>query len=647
VQSLVDCAPTLDSFVAEVEEGLAFLRRTGNEQIRETLDSYRWLAAVLRDERAGGAGEAVPIDRYAGNPPSLLIAHLTRAIVAAIFGEPADLAAHTAAAMPLLPAVPGNYATAQAEPLRALALAGQVRAGHGAERDALLSELDDVMRRLAARAADAPANFRHLLRLVEAERAWAVGDFRAALLAYDAAQSEVADRRRPWHRALIAERAARFFLAHGVDHAGQRLLADARREYLAWGATAKVEQLDWAHTSMRTQIGAYDGDRSVITTGTIDLLGILSGSQALSSETSVERLHARIVEVLGALTGATGVHLLLWSEDRRAWLLPAPVSAGGMIAVSETSHEHPMPMSVLRYAERTREPLVVADATVDDRFSRDPYFADFGCCSVLVVPILSRGTLRAALLLENRFIRGAFTTKRLDAVKLVAGQLAVSLDNAQLYAELMASRARIVASADQARRRMERDLHDGAQQRFVHTIVVLEMARRALAGVEGPGPQLVEEALANAERANEELRELAHGIHPGILSSGGLGTALEALARRSAIPVTVDLRTDARLPEHIEVTAYFVVSEALTNAAKHANASTMHVTVETSDGDARLTVSDDGVGGADPTRGSGLVGLKDRVEAIGGTLTVDSRLGQGTRLHVELPLDPNQPTRSR
>ena len=124
-------------------------------------------------------------------------------------------------------------------------------------------------------------------------------------------------------------------------------------------------------------------------------------------------------------------------------------------------------MSVLRYAQRTGEPLVVGDATRDDRFARDPYFTDVDCCSLLAVPILSRGTLRAVLLLENRLIRGAFTTDRLDAVKLIAGQLAVSLDNAQLYAELTASRARIVATADHTRRRIERDLHDGAQQRLV------------------------------------------------------------------------------------------------------------------------------------------------------------------------------------
>ena len=148
--------------------------------------------------------------------------------------------------------------------LRGLALAGRARDSHGDERDGLLAELEEVTRWLAARAADAPANFLHLLRLVEAERAWAVGDFRGAALAFDAARHEVAQHQRPWHRALIAEHAAHFYLAHGVDHAGYNLLTEARRHYLAWGATAKVAQLDWAYPSLRPgpEHGLRAGPRS-------------------------------------------------------------------------------------------------------------------------------------------------------------------------------------------------------------------------------------------------------------------------------------------------------------------------------------------------------------------------------------------------
>src|SRR3984957_10466756 len=169
--------------------------------------------------------------------------------------------------------------------------------------------------------------------------------------------------------------------------------------------------------------------------GTIDMLGIVSASQTLSSETSVGQMRARVAEVLSAMTGANGVHLLLWDEDRHGWLRPAPDAGGGTVPVSRTGQETAVPTSVLRYVQRTREPLVVADAVHDDRFARDPYFAGADCCSRLAVPILSRGTLLAVLLLENRLIRSAFTTERLDAVQLIAGQLAVSLDNAQVYAE--------------------------------------------------------------------------------------------------------------------------------------------------------------------------------------------------------------------
>jgi signal transduction histidine kinase len=553
--------------------------------------------------------------------------------------------------MPLLPAVPGNYATAQAHPLRALALAGQARAGHGDERDGLLSELDDVTRRLAERAADAPANFLHLLRLVEAERAWAVGDFRAAVLAFDAARREVAQRQRPWHRALIAERAARFYLEHGVEHAGYHLLAEARREYLAWGAIAKVDQLDWAYPTLRPDAdptagdaGVHPGDvphrRAVVTTGTIDLLGVLSASQALSSETSIEGLHSRVVGVLSAMTGATDVHLLLWSGDRQEWLLPTPGGDAGTTPTSGTGHEPAAPMSVLRYVQRMPEPLVVNDAIGDDRFARDPYFADVDHCSLLAVPILSRGTLRAVLLLENRLIRGAFITDRLEGVKLIAGQLAVSLDNAQLYAELTTSRARIVATADHTRQRIERDLHDGAQQRLVALALRLRGAQAAVPRELGALAAQLGDAAAEATAALDELRETARGIHPSVLAKGGLGAALRALARRSPIPVDLDVPAEGRLPEPVEISAYYVVAEALTNATKHARASAVTVTVEADAVDKvlRVAVRDDGAGGADLAGGTGLVGLKDRVEALGGRISLDSPLGAGTTLRVDLPL---------
>lgn len=206
-------------------------------------------------------------------------------------------------------------------------------------------------------------------------------------------------------------------------------------------------------------------------------------------------------------------------------------------------------------------------------------------------------------------------------------------------AELAASRARIIAAADQSRRQIERDMHDGVQQRLVSLV----LAHRTAEALVPPGPSELRARLSEVGEglvsALEELRELSRGIHPAVLARGGLARALEALARRSAVPVRVEVRTRTRLPEPVEVAAYYVVSEALTNTAKHAQASEVRVTVEVSDGVLRLSIRDDGRGGADPARGSGLVGLADRVDALGGTIDVASPVGQGTTLRVALPIE--------
>ena len=440
---LLDSSPSLDSFVEEISSALAFAARTGNDHVGGAFESYRWLIGVLRGELdRSQADEASGRDRLADNPLAAVNVHVTRALVAAVFDDTAELDRHTAMAMQLLSWVESTYLTSVAHMLRALSLAGQARAAGAEARGPLLSELDAVIDWLARRAADAPFNFRHVLRLVEAERAWAVGDFRAAARAFDAAVRESATRQRPWHRALAAERAARFCLANGLEHAGHIALATARRAYLTWGATAKVDQLDWAYPTLRTVPDAHADPtaelttrRSTIMTATIDLLGILSASQALSSETSIDGLRARVVEVLSAMTGATGVHLLL-RDAERGWLLSTPASDGGTISLDEAGRRRLVPLSMIRYAERTREPFVVNDATRDDRFMRDTYFVRLDSCSVLAVPILNRGVLLGLLLVENRLIRSAFASERLDGVMLIAGQLAVSLDNALVYASL-------------------------------------------------------------------------------------------------------------------------------------------------------------------------------------------------------------------
>jgi signal transduction histidine kinase len=507
-----------------------------------------------------------------------------------------------------------------------------------------------------------------------------------------------------------------------------------------------------------------------------------------------------VAAVLGAMTGATRVKVLLWSGTREEWLMPAHHGAGGMTAITEDD----APLSVLRYVRRTQEPLVVSDATRDDRFERDPYLSGLERCSLLAVPIVGRGALRAVLMLENRLLGDAFSSERLDVVKLIAGQLAVSLDNAQLYEEyrriaaqqaalrrvatlvaegrepsavfeaaaaeiqemldadgvtlgryeagdtvvvvahrgfqgwelpvgarfshqgrsvtsivhetgrpsrmsryelangpmasvvrelgvrssvgaplllggslwgvavaywsrvesapadseervgqfaqlleaaianadsrdqLIASRARLLVAGDEARRQVVRDLHDGAQQRLVQAIVTLKLAQRALRAGDGEAASLVEDALDAAQKGNEELRELAHGILPRVLTQGGLRGAVAALARRIDVPIDVEI-PDRRFPPEIEASAYFIVAEALTNIVKHAHATHADVTASANDVALRVEVHDDGVGGADMSR-HGLTGIGDRVAALQGRLELESTPGAGTSLVATLPL---------
>jgi signal transduction histidine kinase len=189
-----------------------------------------------------------------------------------------------------------------------------------------------------------------------------------------------------------------------------------------------------------------------------------------------------------------------------------------------------------------------------------------------------------------------------------------------------------VEAADEQRRRVVRDLHDGAQQRLVEAVMTLQLAQ-----TRGESTSLLAECIQHVRAAIAELRELARGIHPSILTHRGLAAAVEGLTDRASIPVFVQIPDD-RYPPSVESAAYFIVAEALTNMAKHAKARTGHVRATSADGRLMLTIEDDGVGGARPYAGSGLSGLHDRISALNGTLTVDSPAGKGTRIRAEIPL---------
>jgi signal transduction histidine kinase len=214
--------------------------------------------------------------------------------------------------------------------------------------------------------------------------------------------------------------------------------------------------------------------------------------------------------------------------------------------------------------------------------------------------------------------------------------IAAAISNIQARSDLAGSRARIVAATDEERRRVVRDLHDGAQQRLVHTILTLKLAHCALRNDEEDLPALLADALDNAEKAMVELRELAHGILPMALTQGGLRAGVDALASRTPVPVENRVSV-SRLPAAVEATAYFVVAEALTNVAKHARAGRAAVTARVQGGTLRVEVRDDGVGGARPD-GSGLLGLADRLAVLDGRLRVESPAGGGTLVSADIPV---------
>ncbi|HEV2255125.1 MAG TPA: sensor histidine kinase [Streptosporangiaceae bacterium] len=225
--------------------------------------------------------------------------------------------------------------------------------------------------------------------------------------------------------------------------------------------------------------------------------------------------------------------------------------------------------------------------------------------------------------------------------------MTINIANTQSRAELSASRARIVAAADETRRRLERDLHDGIQQRLVSLGLRAQMIQKM---TPRPADEIQRELSLLADglfTALDELREISHGIHPAVLSEAGLGPALKALARRSAVPVELDLDLGSPLGQQVEVAAYYIASEALANAAKHAQASVIDLRVHGDGSVLTLSISDNGIGGADPSRGSGITGLKDRVEALGGTISVLSPPGHGTTLYVRLPAGSSAVARGR
>jgi signal transduction histidine kinase len=267
---------------------------------------------------------------------------------------------------------------------------------------------------------------------------------------------------------------------------------------------------------------------------------------------------------------------------------------------------------------------------------------ELGLCSGVGAPILIDSRVWGVAVAGSSR-SDAFPPSAEQRVSDFADLIAIAIANVQTRAELKTSRARIVTASDDTRRRIERDLHDGAQQRLVSLGLKLRLAEESVPPEQTTVRAQISDVVTGLVGVSDELREIARGIHPAILSKGGLGPTLKTLARRSAVPVELDIAVPRRLPDHVEVAGYYVVAEALTNVTKHAQASHVQLVAKAESENLYLSIRDDGVGGADASKGSGLIGLVDRVEALGGQIGVTSRLGDGTSLVVTIPLGPDGP----
>ena len=348
-----------------------------------------------------------------------------------------------------------------------------------------------------------------------------------------------------------------------------------------------------------------------------------------------EVFEAVVTEIGRLFPGANAAALSRYETDDTLTMIGKWSSTGGY---SPVGARYPLERGTVGslIAESRRPGRVDVDA---ESFSSLPaVIRELGWVSVVGAPILVEGRLWGLVGISST-TEQSLPPNTEDRLMEFTELVAMAIANAESRAELAASRARIVATADATRQRIERDLHDGAQQQLVSLALHLRAAQAAVPPELSDHQAELSRVVEGLTAALDDLREIALGIHPAILSEGGLGPALKTLARRSPIPVALDVRVEGRLPDGVEVAAYYVVSETLTNASKHAQASTVHVEVAPADGVLQVSVRDDGVGGADPARGSGLIGLRDRVEALGGTIAVQSPKGAGTAIEVALPLD--------
>jgi signal transduction histidine kinase len=359
-------------------------------------------------------------------------------------------------------------------------------------------------------------------------------------------------------------------------------------------------------------------------------------SSALAAEGSLRGKLQACTEAIVTHLDAAMAGVWVTTKDQRVLELHA--SAGMNTRLDAEQSLVPVGSSTIGLIAQERAPHVTNDVANDPRMSPDWIRAE--ATAFAGYPLVVGEQTAGALAM---FARDPISQATIETLRTIADTIAQGIRRAQDEAglaearsDLAASRARIVTASDEERRRVVRDLHDGAQQRLVHTTIMLKQAREALQTNRGPACELVDEALRQSELATDELRKLARGIHPSVLTLRGLSAAIEGLADRMPVPVELDVSV-GHLPPAVESTAYFVVAEALTNVAKHARAGNVEVRARVEDGTLAIRIRDDGVGGA-RSDGSGLVGLSDRVAALDGRLRVENPAAGGSLVAADIPL---------
>ncbi len=455
LMALLDLCTELPELREEIATAIKFSLKTGNRHAEQSFLSFRQLVRALEGKTAAPGrfddtdfNEQAHLEATAVNPMALCLFRIYRAYAACLFCDDKELVRHAGALAGLTIYIPGFYATALANVLQSLALLVQYRTAATADKPALLQQLHSNQQWLAARAADAPMNFRHLYEWVEADRLDALDQPWEAIQAFQQAMRLAQAHRRPGHLALITERAGLFSLRRELEFSAHGQLVRAHELYLTWGAVGKAE-------AMRNQFPFVDS--SSHGRYFVEYEAMIRGSQTLASETSLPRLVTRIVELMGQLGGASDVNFLLQDEDG-IWQLESGLSGSKTLPpMTLTDAQASLRISAVafRLALKTLNPLLSDDAVIDDRFVGDPYFGGLSQCSLLVLPVSVRGRISAMLMLENRLCRAAFTSNRVDTLSLLCGQLAISLENVRVFQALERKVAERTRDLEIANRQLE------------------------------------------------------------------------------------------------------------------------------------------------------------------------------------------------